>query len=219
MTVTRCVLRKSFSLGAVVVCAACLVVSCDRQKSTSSSNSVGHAQKKLEEEVDDVGREVRYLKRRVKELESAMEGESPVGISLAQEGFSSVKTSVGTLFISCHDVTPYLNGHKLKLWIGNPFVANLSSLKLKYEYGLKEPDLPSIMAGKKESDGWKSYDDALSKYEQSLHKGEIDVSQPLQAGKWTEIELTLVPSTVEELGHVNVLLLPGAVQLNDPPKR
>ena len=73
--------------------------------------------------------------------------------------------------------------------------------------------------GKKESDAWKSYEDAMKKYEQSLHKGEVRLSQSLRAGNWTEIELTLLPSTAEELGHVSVHILPGAVQLNDPPKK
>ena len=215
-------------LFAVAVWGFCLVVSCnpDKQQRSAASSATEQTQK-LKEEVDSLRHDLDskiidldLLELRVDELESAMAGNTPVEISLVQETYSPVKTPDGTLFILCHEVTPYLNGHKLKLWIGNPLFARLSGLKLTYEYGLKAPDFGVIAVAKGREArrrAWKQYDEAGKKHRQSLHSGAIDLPQDLESGRWTEVELALVSSTAEELGHVNVHIFPKAVHLIDPP--
>ena len=51
------------------------------------------------------------------------------------------------LLISCEGAEQYLDGHRLKLRIGNPLNMHFSGFKLQFNFGRKPPDFPTRGVG------------------------------------------------------------------------
>jgi len=84
------------------------------------------------------------LEMRVAKLEKQLLGEQLTKewhlVSCKGGGFSTVETNNGRLLVHCEDVSPYLNGFKLKLQIGNPSTLTYLGIKL-YTLGATPTDV------------------------------------------------------------------------------
>ncbi len=135
-------------------------------------------------------------------------------------GFSRLQTSFGTFAVSCEGAEPYLNGHKLKLRIGNPLNASFNGFKIKCEYGVKEPDnLPTDEAASdaEQMESLKRWVRASARHALSLRRMEASFPQTLVAGAWNYVELILAPTTPEELGSLRISMTTDNISLRAPP--
>lgn len=171
---------------------------------------------KKEVKPDALEREIEFLRKQFVELdvkhldlEAAVESRTTAKLNLLGKGFASVDSGVGTLLVSCEGAEPYLNGHKLKLKIGNPLTATIAAFHIKCRYGLKEPDYWAYIADRK------AHDNEMRTYQKSIRTNEVDLTQTLKPGSWTPIDLELVPSKVEELGYIALEMQVTTVQLKE----
>ena len=121
------------------------------------------------------------LKQRVATLES---GEATV--STDEEGYDVARTKFGPLTVSTRGATPYLDGYKVKLRIGNLTNANFNGAKVKLGWG------PPFDA--------KNYQE-WSKAQKSK---EVDITTKLASGAFTDVEVSLTPAKPEEVKSFTV---------------
>lgn len=81
------------------------------------------------------------------------------------------------LFASCRSIEPYLEGHKVTISIGNPHSFSFYDIKGTIKYGMNLID--SIE-----------------------NSAEANFTQPLAAGSWTTVVVTVNPSKAEEMRYI-----------------
>jgi hypothetical protein len=89
-----------------------------------------------------------------------------------------------TLFATCTNIEPYLEGHRIRITIGNPHSFNFSNVKGTLGYG-------------------KTVYDALNK------KVEVSTTEGLRAGTWSSVVVTVNPSKAEDLRSLVLELSAG----------
>jgi hypothetical protein len=88
--------------------------------------------------------------------------------------FYPLRTNVGTIFVSLKNVTPYLDGYKMNLQIGNPFSITLEGLTINATWS------------------------GLSKAKT------FETTKQIFPGKWNNVELILSPATANDVHYINV---------------
>jgi hypothetical protein len=63
---------------------------------------------------------------------------------MVRPGISFLDTGGGVLFVSCVGAEQYLDGHRIKLRIGNPLNLRFSGFELKFKFGRKPPEPPTV---------------------------------------------------------------------------
>ena len=114
------------------------------------------------------------------------------GLDCTQQGFASVFLGAPQmiLFVSCDDVTEYLEGYKVRLRIGNPHYVNLSDIS-----------------------------GAISYYNNGESGGvDFKLTETIIAGTWQPITVTIPKATKEQMRSLSISLEAGTVFLNDMPR-
>ncbi|MEI7464286.1 MAG: hypothetical protein WCJ87_02995 [Burkholderiales bacterium] len=124
---------------------------------------------------------VALLKTRVSALESG-----DATISTEDQGYDVARTKFGPFTVSVRGVTPYLDGHKVKIRIGNLTNASFDDPKLKLSWG------PAFDAEK--PDDW----------EKNQKKREVSLTESLLSGSFTDVEVILTPSKPEDIKSISV---------------
>ncbi|WP_109478147.1 DUF3251 domain-containing protein [Paraburkholderia sp. C35] len=123
-------------------------------------------------------------------------------LDVTDKGYSIAKTNLGELLFAVQDMTPYGNGVKLKLLVGNPGMATYNGAKLNFKWGksldISQPDF--------------SYGD----WEKSLHSKELTVPNTLYPGTWNPVEVILAPAKPDETAYLSVAASLNNVQLRPP---
>ena len=146
----------------------------------------------LNKRIDALDLAVRKLRfdARISELDLLVRKGAEIN-PLSKEAVA-LATNFGTLIVSCKGVDPYLNGFKLKLLIGNPLQMTFNGFTLVCVYGQNQTD-------------------------REKRSKEI-FPNSLRPGSWSDVEMTLVPSTLEDLGHIEILFTTDKLHLNGPLK-
>jgi hypothetical protein len=177
------------------------------QKSKPQPLAASQSQQQLSE----LQAQVASLEKRVKSLETRAEvlpyllGNkqdriTSVTLDVSQHVFQRLDTEVGSLLILLDDVSPYLNGYKVRLRIGNPSDADFADVKIKTKWSKQYQ--------------WDKYDEVSYKeWESHLHEGETSLAYDLQAGAWNKVELILIPAAPEELGYLSVSVEANSVKM------
>ncbi|GAB1578037.1 hypothetical protein BPNSA17_28700 [Bordetella petrii] len=110
-------------------------------------------------------------------------------LSLTDKTFSTVRTDLGIFLVSVQDVTPFANGVKLKLDVGNPQAMTYSGLKFKLS--------------------WKT----AANTDDPDQTKEIDLPQRFLPGACNRAELVISPAKADNLTNVRVSIDPNQVQL------
>src|SRR5437016_1671855 len=178
----RCVKRLP------VIAVGCLllfgVVSCEKQaenqiqRAPSPSDQIMGLKQELDQLRIDFELHKSTLETDLDEMRSTLSGAHPVEIHVTTKGYRSIHTPSGVLFIACTGAGPYLNGHKLKLKIGNPLWAAFDDFKLKSVYGLKQPQMPT---GPYEPKTWEQYWEASNKALKSRRETEARFAETIAA--------------------------------------
>jgi hypothetical protein len=177
----------------------------NRQDQQRQSNAADGSTANLQARVEELSQRVNELSEQLDEQSDWFDGlrqevseTAPVEVKVLEEGFSVARTRFGTLLILCRGVTPYLNGQKVKLWIGNPLIASVSGVSMTCKYGIACPR----GAERERPKGMEVLDwiKKREKWRRSLHSTTAKVSKDLAPGAWTEVELVLAPCNSDELG-------------------
>ena len=140
-------------------------------------------------------------------LENAFKQKTAI-LDPSSKGYSILDTGRGSLLITCDGAAPYLDGHRLKLRLGNPLFMQFSGFKLKFQFGRKPPPFPSkentkdenilkaIEQWQKDNQTWKT----------TLKTAEESFTDDLKPGSWTIVEATLAQTKPEDIAYLEMAI-------------
>jgi hypothetical protein len=123
----------------------------------------------------------------------------------ASKAFGRVDTENGFFLVSCQDVRPYLDGHKVTLHIGNPLGVRFVGFKITARWGPR-------YAGA-END-YESY----AKWMAGLKARDFSFPDALEPGRWNEVELVLTQTGPRHVGYIQLSLDTNTVAMFLPRK-
>jgi len=133
--------------------------------------------------ITELSTDLLLLQLRVSALES---GEATV--STVEEGYDIAKTKFGPFTVSSRGATPYLDGFKVKLRIGNLTNAKFNGAKLNISWG------PPYDSKKIKYEEWKK----------NQKKQTFDLTNSFSPGTFNDIEIALTPAKSEEIKSFTV---------------
>lgn len=133
------------------------------------------------EELRKLQTDLLVLQFRVDALES-----KDASVSTEEQAYGIAKTNFGAFTISARAVTPYLDGYKIKLRIGNLTSANFNGAKITVSWG------PPLDKGN------------FSEYFKNQKKKEFSVTNQFSSGAFTDLEVALTPAKPEEVKTLSV---------------
>ena len=164
-----------------------LVAGCNQGSTTpaatpnTSQQPTATPTSELTEQIKKLRSDLFILQFRVSALES---GEATV--STEEEGYGVAKTKFGPLTISTRGATPYLDGFKVKLRIGNLTNANFNGAKLNVVWG-------------------PPFDEKnIEEWNKNQRKKEIDLTTRFLSGVFTDVEIALTPAKAEDIKSFTV---------------
>lgn len=141
--------------------------------------------------------EVVGLQFRVSTLESAHQS---VVLDLASPSYQRLDTDTGMFLISVANVTPYLDGYKISLNIGNPSFAQYNGFKLKAKWN--------------HTYSWDKYTaESYSKWDKATREKETSFTDSLNGGTWNKVDLILPATAADELGYFVVSMETNTIVL------
>jgi hypothetical protein len=181
-------------LKGVALCTVLSTLSLVAQTATHKSTA-GTPSNSGQSQSNPVNDRIAALEKRVEKLETSVtiykflidqkqDKSDTIYLDPRSHDFIRLDSDTGTFLVLLQDATPYLNGYRIKLDIGNPWDAKFPNAKIKVRWGHK------IQATENYSD-WQA----------SLHDKEIDLPDSLEAGMWNHVTLDLIPCAANELGY------------------
>lgn len=107
-------------------------------------------------------------------------------VSTEEEGYDVARTKFGPFTVSTRGATPYLDGFKVKLRIGNLTNANFNGAKLKVAWG------PPFNAQN------------VEEWSNAQKTKEIDMTTQFRSGAFTDVEIALTPAKADEIKSFTV---------------
>jgi hypothetical protein len=190
---------------------ALLAIPATSQKA-STPKKVSTAQNKNGEESADSSKErLSALEKRVTDLESKVSfykylidqkqvKYDSVQLDPSLHSFQRLDSDTSTFLVSVEDASPYLNGYRIKLSIGNPSSATFSGTKVKVRWA-------------RAYDFSKYTNESYKQWQDSIHEKEVPLTDALMPGVWNNVDLDLVPSAPDELGYLIVSMTSPSVIL------
>lgn len=111
--------------------------------------------------------------------------------SPANREFQVIHTDIGVFMVSLVDVTPYANGYKVRFHLGNPSYVDYEGVELELKWGPARP-----------ADGFKTV--SYADWQKRFKTGKQSITKRIRQGSWNPVEVTLIPATVEDIGHIEV---------------
>lgn len=157
------------------------LAACNQGAQTSPTPPSTPSAPDLSADVRKLQMDLLQLQFRVDALESG-----DASVSAEEQGYGVAKTSFGAFTISTRSVTPYLDGFKIKLRIGNLTTANFNGAKLTVTWGppydVKNP----------------------SEYFKNQKKKEFSLTNQFVSGAFTDVEVALTPAKPEDVKTLSV---------------
>ena len=119
-----------------------------------------------------------------------------------EKGFARLDTSVGAFAIVLDDVTPYADGVRVRLNVGNLTTATVNGGTFQVKWGPREPS----------SDA----QDYLTKYDEwskSLREKTVDFQEDLRSGTWNAVTLALPGVSPARLGYLELSMETNKISL------
>lgn len=124
-----------------------------------------------------------------------------INLDPASRTFQRVDTDNGFFLVLLDSVTPYLNGYKLMVEIGNPSDASYPNASVKLLWN-KAPDLSKT---------------TFADWKKAQQEQDVQMTTPLSPGSWTTVEIDLLPATADQLGYLEFSISTPTVRLLTPP--
>ncbi len=146
---------------------------------------------KLESQVNNLDSKVTTLEAEVKQLNEQIsmskvfkDIEGIAFMTPGTDGYSIIKSDLGSLTVSLTNIQPYANGSKVTLQFGNLTAATIDGLKTTLEWGSLDKDgLPN---------------------NQEAKSREVIFNESLPSGSWTNSQVVLEGIPPIELGFVRL---------------
>ena len=123
------------------------------------------------------------------------------------KGYQRVDTTSGTFLISLQDVTPYLDGVKVNLQIGNIQFASYSGFSLKISYGKRYPKYDEKETSEEKRNKREIYSKSKREKEESFTK-------VLRPATWNSVIVFLPDIKPTEFGYMNVSMVTNIVRMS-----
>jgi hypothetical protein len=114
---------------------------------------------------------------------------SVVKLDPTSREFQRVDTDTGFLLVSCKTAVPYLDGYKVMIQIGNPFLVTFTDFHVDAWWGRPQ--------GQNED---------YIKWRGDLQHKQFNCTQSLSAGRWNDVELILSPAEPEHVKHIEITI-------------
>lgn len=171
----------------------CFLAGCN-DPNAARKESTEKSLKSLEEKIESQNNEIKSLmlnigtladrtrldQKRITKLESGYE--ILLDPNEPDNGFQTIKTNIGYLTVSISSITPYSNGTKMTLLIGNPTTADIAELTATIS--------------------WETADQTKdnSKYESNI----FNIRERLNARKFTKTTINLKNIPPQDLAYVHI---------------
>lgn len=179
---------NSSRLTMVLLISGILIAGCNPGSTNTAAPSdkqpIATSTSELTEKIAKLRSELFALQYRVSALES---GEATV--STEEEGYGVAKTKFGPFTVSTRSATPYLDGFKVKLRIGNLTNANFNWAKLNVSWGPPLDDKNSKN---------------IEEWSKNQRQKEIDLTKGFPSGAFTDVEIVLTPAKAEDIKTFSV---------------
>jgi hypothetical protein len=136
------------------------------------------------------------------QLRLYQQSQTEVAMDLTSRLFSRVDSEYGTFLVMIEDVVPYLDGYKIRLFIGNPSFATYFHSKIKVKWG-------SAFRGISQND--------VDQWSKGLRRQEYPLVQSLRAGSWNKAEIILSGTSAEETRYFEISLETPEISLLNAP--
>ncbi len=202
---TDALLGKSDAARVVLICLAVVSVSFSlhaQAKPPTQADQITSLQrevKRLAAEVSALKRlsaEVRSLQDDLKTMRSdvfraeldiiSLQGKKELWLDPTNpKGYQKLDTDVASFLVSLSDASPYLDGYKVKLSIGNPSTADFNGFEVKAAWGKR-------LAPGADYAAWKA----------SLQERTFSMPETLRSGAWNPVEFVLAPAKADSMGTI-----------------
>jgi hypothetical protein len=183
-----------FGFQVITLLLFCTVVSaCNKETKSEEKQPPVSSNSELTKQMNELRGELSVVSARVTALES---GDATV--SAEEEGYDVAKTKFGPFTVSTRGATPYLDGYKIKLRIGNLTNANFNGAKLNVGWGLPYSQNVNI-----------------NTWSKSQKTKTFDLTNVIRSGSFTDMEVALTPAKPDEIKQftvgieLNILALHG----------
>jgi len=132
----------------------------------------------LEKRVADLESTVAYYKYLIDQKQVKYDS---VQLDPSSHSFQRLDSDTSTFLVSIDDASPYLNGYRIKLSVGNPSNAKFTGIKVKVQWAR------AYDYNKFSSDSYKQWHD-------SIHEKEVTLTDDLKPGVWNKVDLDLLPA-------------------------
>ena len=189
-------------LGAGLLCFSLMGISVAAQTSSHRGASSVTGTKEPAPSISALEERVSALEKKVAALESSVSFNSFL-VSQKQEKHPSIQLDPSahtfqmldgddsTFLISVRNVTPYLNGYRVTLSVGNPEDATFSNVTFNIRWA-KAYDYSHYTA------------DSYQKWQKSVNEKEITLNTNLLPGSWNTVNIDLVPCAADETGFMEL---------------
>lgn len=139
------------------------------------------AQAVTQSQADSLGQEIRKLRSQVTVLRlNAAPNYQSIQLDPTQKAYQRLDTASGFFLISCQDATPYLDGYKLLLDVGNPTSATYHGFTFNVTWG----------------GAFETVSDTVA------HSKDVSFTNQLKPASWNRVELILTPASAEEMKSI-----------------
>jgi hypothetical protein len=122
-----------------------------------------------------------------------------------ERGFSRLDTSLGSFVVSLQDVTPYADGVRVRLNVGNLTTAMVKGGTFRVKWGPRKPPLRG-----------EDYALRYSEWTKALREKSIEFQDDLRSGAWNSVTLSLVGLPPAQFGYLELSMETPTISLLQP---
>lgn len=174
-------MRRTQILVVATVSCATLLASCSGDSRVPGLEA---QVKNLDSKVTALEGDIKQLKGQVSISETLTNLDGIAFMTPGSNGYSLIKTDLGSLTVSLKNIQPYANGSKVTLQFGNLTAATIDGLNAKLDWGSLDKS------------GMPNNQDAKSR--------DVTFNESLQSGSWTNTQVVLEGIPPTELGFVRL---------------
>ena len=160
---------------------------------------------------DDSSQTIKELESQIKTLEGRIaaiqilldrkqDRSDTVNLDPSSRGYQRVDSDTSYFLVSVKDASPYLDGYRLTLNIGNLADADFTNVVLTIKWA-------------KAYDWGKFTNESYNEWKQSIHSKDISLTDLLKGGTWNVVSVDLTPSAANEMGYLELSIKSPSVLL------
>ncbi|MEX3856408.1 hypothetical protein AB3X94_20480 [Paraburkholderia sp. BR10923] len=153
----------------------------------------------LNQQVEELNKQLQLMQQIQNKLQTRLgtlefwhdvENDSSAMLDPASKSYGVAKTNLGNLLVSVDNITPYGDGYKLRLMVGNPNMVTYDGAKLKVQWA--------------EKPRWGDASFDSTKWNASIQSKEIDVVNELLPGALNPVEVVISPATAAQTDYLTL---------------